>query len=107
MTKEPHENVEQVGSRVVFEDDVVRIWEIVLEPGESIGWHHHKLDYTAVVITGSEVERPNGDGTTDRIKVKPGDLTRWQQSTPCHMLKNVGDDVFYNVVVEMKGTSPE
>lgn len=95
-----------VGSVVVHEDDAVRIWEIRLAPGEAIEWHTHYLDYTAVVITGSMVERPNNDGTVDKIPVHPGDLTRWDQSTPRHMLRNVGPEEFYNVVIEQKGTAP-
>ena len=58
-----------IGTELVFEDDSVRVWRIDLAPGEKAGWHTHRLDYTSIVIEGDVVERPNGDGTVDRIEV--------------------------------------
>ena len=70
-----------IGTELVFEDDSVRVWRIDLAPGETAGWHTHYLDYTTVVIEGDLVERPNGDGTVDRIEVTPGAIMRWNQGT--------------------------
>ena len=59
----------------------MRIWRIELEPGEEAAFHTHLLDYTTVVVEGDVLERPNADGTVDRIQVKPGDFMRWHQGT--------------------------
>jgi quercetin dioxygenase-like cupin family protein len=92
-----------IGTALVFEDDRVRVWRIVLEPGEEAPWHTHELDYTSVSIEGDLIERRNADGTVDRIVVRPGAFTRWHQSTERHMLRNVGATRFANVIVELKG----
>ena len=34
-----------VGTRLVWENERVRIWEMVLEPGERSAVHEHTLDY--------------------------------------------------------------
>lgn len=94
-----------IGTALVYEDDSVRVWRIDLEPGEEAGWHTHELDYTTVVLEGEVVERPNADGSVDRIEVKPGQLMRWYQGPLRHMLRNVGSKPFRNVIVEIKGTS--
>ena len=94
-----------IGTEMVFEDDTVRIWRIDLEPGQEAGWHTHYLDYTTVVLEGDLVERPNADGTVDRIQVKPGQLMRWYDGPVRHALRNVGTKPFRNVVVEIKNTS--
>jgi hypothetical protein len=92
-----------IGTELVFEDAQVRVWRIVLEPGEEAPWHTHELDYTSVSVEGDVIERLNADGTVDRIAVRPGAFTRWHQSTRRHALRNVGAMRFANVIVELKG----
>ena len=92
-----------IGTSLLFEDDRVRVWQIVLDPGEEAPAHTHFLDYTSISIEGDVVERPNGDGTVDRLPVTPGAFTRWYKSTPTHSLRNVGTTRFRNVIIELKG----
>ncbi len=96
-----------IGTELVYEDDAVKIWRIALAPGEEAPWHTHLLDYTTVVVDGGVVERPNDDGTTDRFELRPGDFMRGGQGTIRHMVRNVGDTPFSNVVIELKGTRLE
>jgi quercetin dioxygenase-like cupin family protein len=92
-----------IGTELIFEDDRVRVWRIELAPGEEAAFHTHELDYTTVVVDGEVVERPNGDGTVDRIELQAGAIMRWYQGTQRHGLKNVGARPFRNVIVEIKG----
>ena len=92
-----------IGTELVFEDAHVRVWRIVLEPGEEAAFHTHHLDYTAVSVEGDRIERVNEDGTVDPITVQPASFTRWHQSTRRHGLRNVGTRRFVNVIVEVKG----
>ena len=34
-----------VGTKLMFENDLIRVWNFELSPGESIGWHRHNSDY--------------------------------------------------------------
>ena len=45
-----------IATRIVFEDERVRVWEQVIEPGASTGPHHHKLPYALVTVEGSSLE---------------------------------------------------
>ena len=45
-----------VGSRVVFEDDKIKVWEFELEPGEQTPVHTHELEYIFYVIDGTTLE---------------------------------------------------
>jgi hypothetical protein len=92
-----------IGTDLVFEDAQVRVWRIVLEPGEEAPRHTHELDYTSISVEGDLIERLNDDGAVDRIAVRPGAFTRWHQSTRRHALRNVGAVRFSNVIVELKG----
>lgn len=93
-----------IGTRLLYEDEAVRVWRIELEPGADAPWHTHVLDYTTVVIEGGIVERPNDDGSVDRFELKPGDIMRGRQGTIRHMVRNVGPTRFANIIVEQKGT---
>jgi len=91
-----------IGTDLIFEDERVRIWQIVLEPGQAAPTHTHLLDYTTVTVEGSTLERLNADGTVDRSEAKPGRVLRWYQSTRTHGLRNVGTTRFHNIIIELK-----
>jgi len=44
-----------VGSKIVFEDEKVKVWEFNLEPGEKTPLHTHELDYVFYVIDGANL----------------------------------------------------
>ncbi len=44
-----------VATRLVWENDRVRIWEMVLAPGERSALHEHTLDYLLVPIAGDRI----------------------------------------------------
>jgi mannose-6-phosphate isomerase-like protein (cupin superfamily) len=44
-----------VATRVLFENDRVRVWEMVLEPGERSARHRHELDYLLVFLEGDRI----------------------------------------------------
>ena len=39
-----------VGTKLLFENDRVRVWDLCLQPGEGTGLHRHENDYLYVVI---------------------------------------------------------
>ena len=41
---------EKVGTRLLFENERVRVWDLQLAPGQSTGMHRHVNDYLYVVI---------------------------------------------------------
>src|SRR3954468_9826145 len=52
-----------VGSKVLFEDDNVRVWEADVAPGDTLPIHFHDLDYVTVALTEGDVEVYEADGT--------------------------------------------
>ncbi|MGH2459586.1 MAG: cupin domain-containing protein [Chloroflexota bacterium] len=102
MAHEHTGDANPIGTHLLFEDERIRVWQILLEPGQEAPVHTHDNDYTTYAIEGDLVERPNGDGTVDRITVAPGRVMRWYQSTPRHGLRNVGTKTFRNLIFELK-----
>ncbi|MEJ2435059.1 MAG: hypothetical protein P8Y53_18570 [Pseudolabrys sp.] len=46
----------EIGQRIVLENEYVRIWEIKLEPGETIDFHIHYHPYVVISLGGGENE---------------------------------------------------
>ena len=44
-----------IGSKLLFEDDEIRIWELRLAPGEESSPHQHRCDYVIVDVAGDKI----------------------------------------------------
>jgi mannose-6-phosphate isomerase-like protein (cupin superfamily) len=60
-----------VATRLLFENERVKVWEMLLEPGESSARHEHTRDYVLCVLEGESVDA-DVDGGSIRIPVEPG-----------------------------------
>ena len=90
-----------VGTRVVFENERVRVWEIELAPGETLAMHHHDLDYVVVTLTGGRTTVEWEDGRRESSRHEAGEIT-WREAPHAHALTNDGDQVYRNRLVELK-----
>jgi beta-alanine degradation protein BauB len=90
-----------VGSRVVFENDRVRVWEIELGPGEELPMHLHELDYVFVVVSGGPTTITWEDGRQETNEHQPGEVL-WRQAPHAHALRNDGQTRYLNRLVELK-----
>ncbi|MGE4607052.1 MAG: cupin domain-containing protein [Myxococcota bacterium] len=65
-----------VATKLLFENDHVKVWEMVLEPGGASDLHRHEYEYFFVVIEGESIDADFFDGNTDgksiRIPVERG-----------------------------------
>jgi len=97
-----HEN-NPVGSKVLFEDETVRVWDATVQPGETLPIHDHELDYVTVALTEGDVEVVESDGTVRRGHRVPGDVQVTRVgSGQRHVLKNVGTAAYQNRIIELK-----
>lgn len=64
----------EVGSRKLAETAEVRVWEIVLDPGERMPLHRHRCPYLWIVHAGAEVEIGYEDGATERYRHDDGEI---------------------------------
>jgi len=93
----------RVGTRLLSENDRVRVWEIRLEPGERISFHRHVLDYFWTSVTGGRARSHQGDGSTVETSYEAGE-TRHETYAPgefkVHDLENIGDTELIFTTVE-------
>lgn len=48
----PDEELGPIATRILYEDDEVRIWDQHIAPGETLGKHRHEHDYVLVNLKG-------------------------------------------------------
>jgi beta-alanine degradation protein BauB len=63
-----------VATRLLFENERVRVWEMLLEPGQSSDLHRHTLDYLLYILEGASVDADRPDGESLSFPVAPGQL---------------------------------
>lgn len=96
-----------VGTRLLFENESVRVWDLQLAPGESTGQHRHEEDYFYVVIGDGVLQRVDPDGTKHAPKpMADGEVHyRTVDGEAVHAAVNAGDSTWRNIVVELKRPS--
>ena len=93
-----------VGTRLLFENDRVRVWDLQLEPGESTGLHSHTSDYFYVVIGDGQLQPVREDGSVEAPRdMRDGEVHfREVNGSTVHAAVNTGDSPWRNIVVELK-----
>ncbi len=109
----------KVGSQVVFENDKVRVWDFVLQPGEETPMHRHDHSYIWYAIAGGQLqaEDPEGNdlgvfdvptGAVFNIKRDGDRLEVVSGSGPSmlfpatHKAKNISDTPYREILIEFK-----
>lgn len=93
-----------VGTSVWFENRKIRVWEILLKPGERGPFHAHTRNYFWTVVEGSRGLQRFADGTYAVRDYQVGE-TKYLEHTPetalIHDLENIGDTDLRFVTVEL------
>ena len=104
MEQEPGVSSE-VGTKLLFENDRVRVWDLRLEPGEGSGLHQHDHDYLYVVIGDGKLKGVQADGTAlvshEQCRTDRSCFTKLQEEA-VHEAVNAGETPWRNIVVEFK-----
>jgi hypothetical protein len=96
-----------VATKVLFENDRVRIWEMRLAPGEASPVHRHDLDYVLVQIDGDRVKwvfEPDTVGEYSgevEADVVPGN-TLFISRGGIETAVNSGTKPYYEILIELK-----
>ena len=94
----------EVGTKLLFENERVRVWEVRLTPGERAPFHAHTRRYFWTVVDGGTGRQRSGDGILRVREYQVGE-TQYQAPSPddalIHDLENVGDAELRFVTVEL------
>lgn len=95
-----------IATKVLFENNLVRVWDLTLQPGEATEWHQHHLDYMFIVIRQGEVQTEYLDGGIEQQHDDLGHVD-FRRVDKAHRLVNTGAKVYQNIVVELKRSAAD
>jgi hypothetical protein len=96
-----------VGTSILFENERIRMWEMVLAPGETCATHRHLHDHMLLYaepatiqakVEGRPVIQPVEDGLVSYTAVGPSGL-------PPHAITNIAKTPSRHFIVELLGPS--
>lgn len=90
-----------VGTEFQFEDGDVKVWDLVLEPGQSSDWHHHSRRYVFIVTRAGTLKTEFEDGSSRVSELRLGQVVKGVKDS-VHRVTNVGDAVYSNAIIELQ-----
>jgi quercetin dioxygenase-like cupin family protein len=96
VEQEPHHHV-------VFENQYVRVLEVIVRPGETTLFHRHSLDNVAVQLSDTTIKRQSAGGDWDTLPAKEGSVSFIAGATTpyVHRIADIGSTVFHVLDVEI------
>ena len=96
-----------IATRLLMENDRVKIWEMDLAPGEESDVHEHTMDYILVVLDGDRiagVPEPDSAGFYNEYleaDVKSGDYF-YIEKGGIETARNIGQKRYREIAIELK-----
>ena len=95
--------------RLKFENEYVRVFDVLVPPHGRTLFHVHGHDYVFVALGAARFLSEKVDGTSTEVDVKDGDA-RFTKGPLTHRAVNIADTPFRNITVEIlkpAGSPPE
>lgn len=89
------------GHTLIFENEKVRAYRVILQPGQSTGSHKHTLSFLNVSVTEGELVVETADKKSSKQKFSPGAFA-WSDGPLTHSLRNGGTSTYEMVDLELK-----
>jgi hypothetical protein len=96
-----------VGTKLLFENSRIRLWELRLGAGEDSATHQHELDHVLVLISGDRIAvqpEPDTRGPyRDYLEagVVPGSAV-FVERGGIETARNVGQQPYHEIIIELK-----
>ena len=92
----------EVGQRIVFENNHVRVWEINLESGQVQDFHLHYHPYIVISLGGGENEIETIFGDKRMTNEPLGSTVFMNEMRPVHKLTNKDTVRYLSRLIELK-----
>lgn len=90
----------EVGHKLIFENERIKVWEFTLVPGQTIDAHKHDHDYFFYPIEGGTLEVTRAAGVS-RATLEAGKIY-YRQKGDTHAATNVDSHRYHEILVELK-----
>src|SRR3954466_15953806 len=94
-----------VGQALLLENEHIRVWEVRLEPGESIHFHFHYHPYLVVSLGGGENEIETIFGKKIPTDEPAGSFVFIYEMRPVPRLTNTSRLIYWSRLIELKSVT--
>ena len=91
-----------VATRMIFDNDDVRVWEMDLAPGAVCGLHHHTMDYVLFILSAANVGAQSPGGRKMIPFPVKARATYFVPAGGIESAHNMGDTRFFEALFELK-----
>jgi quercetin dioxygenase-like cupin family protein len=91
-----------VATRMLFDNDDVRVWEMDLAPGAVCGLHHHTMDYVLFILSSANVGAQSPGGRKMMPFPVKARATYFVPAGGIESAHNLGDTRFFEALFELK-----
>jgi len=102
-----------IATHLRFENELVKVWEMDLAPGEKCGLHRHTMDYVLYILEGGRIAVESPGKTSNRFpgqsnyELEVGARTiSYVPAGGSESARNVGTSRFREAIFEMKQALP-
>lgn len=96
------QNLGPVGTKLLIANELVNVWEVRLEPGESQPLHFHEFPYVVISIESGQARiTEHQTGIQRAIENAPGNAV-FDPGGTTHTLQNVGETTTLDRLIEFK-----
>ena len=94
-----------IGDRILLENDLVRVWEVKLEPGETLGFHIHYHPSLVLSLSGGKNEIETISGRKIETDEPAGSYVFINDMREVHRLTNRSNVTYLSRLIEMKSVT--
>jgi len=87
--------------KLVFENEWLRVFEVVVPPHGSTLMHRHEWDYIFATLGDSDISNERMGEKAAHVVLKDGDV-RYTGGGFAHVARNLSDLPFHNITIELK-----
>jgi quinol monooxygenase YgiN/quercetin dioxygenase-like cupin family protein len=91
-----------VATRLLFENRLVKVWEMQLGPGEASALHRHDHPYLLCIVSGDSIDVEPDQRDSYKIPVQAGDVF-FVPPGETERAVNKGRAPFHEILIELKG----
>jgi quercetin dioxygenase-like cupin family protein len=91
-----------IGDKILLENDLIRMWEVKLEPGETLGFHIHYHPYIVVSLSGGKNEIETISGKKIKTEEPAGTYVFINEMREVHRLTNKSNVTYLSRLIEIK-----
>jgi hypothetical protein len=94
-----------IGDKILLENEFIRMWEVKLEPGETLGFHIHFHPYLVVSLSGGSNEIETIFGRKIATYEPAGSYVFINEMREVHQLTNKSTVTYLSRLIEMKSVT--